>query len=104
MSNVAGAPSPGPRQSQENRLSLPDPTVQSKSPHIIAGSSTDRLGSPVGQSRPASMMVESTDAKSRKRLPGRLSKLRGDIYCLAGRISEGLAWYARQALAIADRS
>ena len=94
MSTLANNAVPGPRHSQENRLSLPDPSTQSKSPHILAGSNTDRAASPLGQTRPISMIADSVDTRAKKRLPGRLHKLRGDIYCLAGRISEGLAWYA----------
>lgn len=75
----------------EQRLSLPP------------SSTPDRANSPNSMrtvSRPTSSMLnhstsspsvpESSDAKAKKRHPGRIAKLRGDLYRLAGRLSEAM--------------
>ena len=47
-----------------------------------------------GGSASASALPEAPDAKARKRQPARVAKLKGDLYCLAGRIGEGMNWCA----------
>lgn len=41
---------------------------------------------------PQSPIPEQSDAKGRKRNAARAAKMRGDIYCLSGRLFEGISW------------
>ena len=90
-----------------HRLSAPQPQAATRaaSPQTVPGSAlapipgaSTRAPSPMAFSASARSVsatgspADAIDSKTRKRLAGRLQKLRGDLYCLAGRTVEGMAW------------
>ena len=76
------------------------------SPHIFESTRSASPMQPVIKTRitsisgsvnpsPTSIMPEAPDAKARKKLPARILKLKGDLFCLVGKVSEGMSWCVR---------
>lgn len=64
--------------------------IQSKGGFAVSGT-VPAEGDPLGPGGGATVLG-TADAKARKKIAGRVKKLEGDLWCLAGRIGDGIAW------------
>lgn len=91
------------RLSVESSAGAIGTSYRGPSPHIFDSTRTPSPSQAMPKSRIISMsgpsgsapvqLPEAPDAKARKKTAGRAAKLRGDLYCVAGRVTEGMNCY-----------